>query len=196
MIHLDTSALVAAFAGSPAALRRLRELIAEGERPGVSTMVLHEWWRGPRTRQELADQEAFLPSADAFPFGRREAEIAAGIYRELKGSRARSVDIAIAACAIAQNVALWTLNPRDFADIPGPGFDVGPQLLAIQAWPPIATDMPHRTNGTIARGPAFRTNKSTTAAPSIVHAIIALPMMRVGGTASSSPPVTCIAPVK
>ena len=119
MIHLDTSALVAAFAGSPAALRRLHQLIADGERPGISTMVLYEWWRGPRTRQELADQEAFLPSAEAFPFGRREAEIAAGIYRELKRPRSRSSDVVIASCAIAQNAALWTLNPRDFADIPG-----------------------------------------------------------------------------
>jgi predicted nucleic acid-binding protein len=119
MIHLDTSAMVAAFAGSSAALRRLRELIADGERPGICTMVLSEWWRAPRTRQELADQEAFLPSADAFAFGRREAEIAADIYRELKRPRTRSSDIAIASCAIAQNAALWTLNPRDFADIPG-----------------------------------------------------------------------------
>jgi predicted nucleic acid-binding protein len=119
MIHLDTSALVAAFAGSPATLRRLRELIADGERPGVSTLVLYEWWRGPRTRQELADQEAFLPSAEAFPFGRREAEIAAGLYRDLTRRRTRSWDIAIASCAIAHNAALWTLNPRDFADIPG-----------------------------------------------------------------------------
>jgi len=119
MIHLDTSAMVAAFAGSSTALRRLRDLIADGERPGISTIVLYEWWRGPRTRHELANQEAFLPAAEAFPFGRREAEIAAGIHRELTRPRGRSSDIAIAACAIAQNAALWTLNPRDFADIPG-----------------------------------------------------------------------------
>jgi len=119
MIHLDTSALVAAFAGSSTALQRLRELIADGERPGMSTLVLYEWWRGPRTPQELADQEAMLPSAQAFPFGSREADIAASLHRELARRRRRSLDIAIAACAIAQNAALWTLNPRDFADVPG-----------------------------------------------------------------------------
>lgn len=119
MIHLDTSAMVAALAGSSAECRRLRELIVDGERPGISTIVLYEWWRGPRTRQELADQEAFLPAAEAFPFGRWEAEIAARLYREIARPHRRSHDIAIAACAIAQNAALWTLNPRDFADIPG-----------------------------------------------------------------------------
>ena len=29
------------------------------------------------------------------------------------------MDLAIAACAIAREVPLWTLNRKDFADIPG-----------------------------------------------------------------------------
>jgi predicted nucleic acid-binding protein len=28
------------------------------------------------------------------------------------------MDLAIAACALAHDAALWTLNPNDFADIP------------------------------------------------------------------------------
>ena len=31
----------------------------------------------------------------------------------------REIDIAIAACAIRHEAALWTLNTADFADIPG-----------------------------------------------------------------------------
>jgi predicted nucleic acid-binding protein len=74
---------------------------------------------GPRTPEDLQDQEAFFPAASAATFGRREAEIAADLCRRTRRTRSREADIAIAACAIAQNAALWTLNPRDFADIPG-----------------------------------------------------------------------------
>ena len=119
MIHVDTSALVSALTGPRTAGPALRQFFADGERLGISTVVLYEWWRVPRTRQELEDQEAFFPSTRAFPFGWNEAAIAAEIHRQLKPTRKRGNDIAIAACAIAQNAALWTLNPRDFADIPG-----------------------------------------------------------------------------
>jgi len=118
VIHVDTSALVGALTARRSAGPALRRLLADGERLGVSAIVLYEWWRGPRTSEELDDQEAFFPSSQAFPFGRNEAAIAATIHRRLKTTRNRSNDIAIAACAIAQNAALWTLNPRDFADIP------------------------------------------------------------------------------
>jgi predicted nucleic acid-binding protein len=32
--------------------------------------------------------------------------------------RGREIDLAIAATAIVHDAALWTLNPRDFADVP------------------------------------------------------------------------------
>ncbi|MGH9409863.1 MAG: type II toxin-antitoxin system VapC family toxin, partial [Vicinamibacterales bacterium] len=97
----------------------LRAWLDEGVRLGLSTLVLYEWRRGPRTREELADQETLFPSAAAVAFSVREAEIAADIYRRLGRPRPREIDIAIAACAFAQDAALWTLNPRDFRDIPG-----------------------------------------------------------------------------
>jgi len=119
VIHLDTSALVAALTGPRPAAPVLRDWIRDGERLGLSSLVLYEWWRGPRTPEELRDQETLLPTAAAVPFRTREAEIAAAIYRRLKRPRHREVDIVIAACAIANGAALWTLNPRDFRDIPG-----------------------------------------------------------------------------
>jgi predicted nucleic acid-binding protein len=84
----------------------------------VSTLVLYEWRRGPRTGDELTDQERLMPSAHARPFGESEAAAAAGMYRSLKRTRGRDMDIAIAACAVTHGARLWTLNPDDFRDLP------------------------------------------------------------------------------
>lgn len=119
MIHLDTSALIASLSGRRAAASHLRELIRDGIRLGVSTLVLYEWWRGPRTEQELAYQEALFPRTSAFQFGVQEAALAADLYRRLGRARGREIDLAIAACAIVHDAALWTLNPEDFKDVPG-----------------------------------------------------------------------------
>lgn len=119
MIHLDTSALIAALSGPRSRAATLRQFVSDGERLGVSSLVLYEWWRGPRTDDELDAQEALLPARSACQFGVAEAALAARIYRRLKQPRHREIDVTIAACAIIQQAALWTLNPRDFADIPG-----------------------------------------------------------------------------
>jgi predicted nucleic acid-binding protein len=119
MIHLDTSALIGALTGARIEARVLRQFIADGERLAVSSIVLYEWWRGPRTKDELEVQEVLLPSRTAAPFGTAEAALAAEIYIRLGRPRRREIDIAVAACAIAQGAALWTLNPHDFAGIPG-----------------------------------------------------------------------------
>ena len=118
MIHLDTSALVGALSGNPGCA--CHESAAERSlRLGVSTLVLFEWWRGPRLEGELAYQELLFPREEAVPFGTREALLAADIYRRLGRPRQRSIDIAIAACALAQEASLSTLNTTDFKDIPG-----------------------------------------------------------------------------
>jgi predicted nucleic acid-binding protein len=119
MIHLDTSVLVAALTGRRTAAAALRQRVRDGLRLGLCTIVLYEWWRGPRTEEELQDQEALFPARAAVPFDAREAAIAATVYGRLKHRRRRELDIAIAACAIAQGASLWTLNPRDYEDIPG-----------------------------------------------------------------------------
>jgi predicted nucleic acid-binding protein len=98
--------------------------------PGSGSMSCTNGWRGPRTDAELHDQEALFPEAAAFEFGAAEAAVAAKLYRQVRNPpsprgfgvaspRGRSIDLAIAACAIVQNAALWTLNPQDFKDIPG-----------------------------------------------------------------------------
>lgn len=118
MIHLDTSVLVDALTGPKRSQQRLRMLIEDGDRLFVSSLVLFEFRRGPRTRDELDDQEALFPSADSIAFGSTEALLAAELYRSVKRARGREIDIVIAACALVHNAQIWTLNPTDFKDIP------------------------------------------------------------------------------
>jgi predicted nucleic acid-binding protein len=118
LILLDTSVLVGAFTGTRHWEPALTGTIERGERLSLCAPVLYEWRRGPRTEPELAAQEGLFPSDSAWPFGPTEAHLAADLYRRLRRSRQRHVDFAIAACALSRGAALWTLNPRDFADIP------------------------------------------------------------------------------
>ena len=118
MIHLDTCVLVDALTGPRRSAAALRALIERGERVSLSSLVLFEWLRGPRRADELRVQEALFPSGEAGPFGPAEAALAADLYRQVRRPRGRELDLAIAASAILQDAALWTLNPRDFADIP------------------------------------------------------------------------------
>jgi predicted nucleic acid-binding protein len=118
-IHLDTSFLVHALTGRFVGLDSFEQAVGRGDRLRLSTLVLFEWLRGPRTEEELLLQERFAPAADAISLGVAEARTAAKVYRALSRARRRDVDIAIAACAIEHDAALWTLNPQDFKDIPG-----------------------------------------------------------------------------
>jgi predicted nucleic acid-binding protein len=97
----------------------MRELIADGQRLVLPTLVLYEWWRGPRLEAELTAQEALFPAAKALTFGGAEAHLAAGLYQQVARPRGRELDLAIAACALGAGAGLWTLNPDDFVDIPG-----------------------------------------------------------------------------
>jgi predicted nucleic acid-binding protein len=119
MILLDTSVLVDCLAGLKHSAPMLRAALASAERVAVPTLVLYEWLRGPRRKEELAAQEGLFSSELSIPFGAAEAALSATLYRRLRKPRGREVDIAIAACAIHYNAALWTLNVADFADIPG-----------------------------------------------------------------------------
>ena len=58
-------------------------------------------------------------AAEAVPFGPREAALAAGLYRTVPRARQRERDLGVAACALASGAGLWTLNARDFRDVPG-----------------------------------------------------------------------------
>ena len=65
IVHLDTCVLVDALTGPRRLLSRLERTIAAGHVIATSTLVLYEWVRGPRTQDELEDQEALLPAKNA-----------------------------------------------------------------------------------------------------------------------------------
>jgi predicted nucleic acid-binding protein len=118
VILLDTSVLIDALTGPKKSAAELRDAIERGERLLVPTLVLYEWLRGPRRPEELAAQEALFPRESAVSFAAQESVLAAAIYRRIRKARGREIDLAIAACALARNSRLWTLNLSDFEDIP------------------------------------------------------------------------------
>jgi predicted nucleic acid-binding protein len=118
-VHLDTSALIGSLTGRRRSLDTLMALSAEGHRLAISSLVLYEWRRGPRTNEELDAQEALLPAETTVTFGVAEAALAATLYRQVRRPRGREIDLAIAASALANGAAILTLNPEDFRDVPG-----------------------------------------------------------------------------
>lgn len=119
MILVDTSALIDSLTGPKRSASRLRSFIDQGDRLALPSLVLYEWWRGPRTEEDLRVQDALFPTDQALPFGVTEARIAARLYAQVGHPRGRELDLAIAACALARGARLWTLNVEDFDDIPG-----------------------------------------------------------------------------
>jgi predicted nucleic acid-binding protein len=119
MIVVDTSVIIDSLSGPKRSASALRSAVERGERLLMPSLVLYEWLRGPRLEEELIAQEALFPSNSAVPFGAPEALVSARLYRSVRRPRGRELDLAIAACAVVREAALWTLNAADFRDIPG-----------------------------------------------------------------------------
>jgi len=117
IVHIDTSALVDALTGPRRSLDTLIGLVEAEHRIAISSPVLYEWLRGPRTRADLRTQEELLPTGKVVVFGATEAQLAARLYAAVVRPRGRDIDLAVAACALANGAALWTLNPKDFHDL-------------------------------------------------------------------------------
>jgi predicted nucleic acid-binding protein len=114
----DTSVLIDCFCGYRRSLATFERIVEAGNPVILTTIVLYEWLRGPRTAEELRDQEFFFPINSAIPFDIEDARLSAELYRLVKRARGREADLAIAACAIRREALLWTLNLKDFAEIP------------------------------------------------------------------------------
>ena len=73
-------------------------------------------WAPHASRAECARGD--LSREVAIPFGVEAAATAAALYTQVRRARGRELDLAVAACALTQDAALWTLNSQDFGDIP------------------------------------------------------------------------------
>jgi predicted nucleic acid-binding protein len=126
-IHLDTSVLVEILTRTRPLFAAYQTAVADGHRLRLSTITLYEWMRGPRVDLELTNRQRLFPDSDVVTFSVAEATRAARLYRDVARGRGREFDIAVAACAIEHDAAVWTLNQDDFKDIPDLQLYVAPK---------------------------------------------------------------------
>ena len=119
---LDTSTVIL--------LPRLADPDALPEGPMITAITLAELSVGPlvaRTDEERANRQAHLQQAEAdfdpIPFDDRSARafgrVATSLRRARRKPAARAYDALIAAIAIANDLPLYTVNPKDFTGIDG-----------------------------------------------------------------------------
>jgi tRNA(fMet)-specific endonuclease VapC len=118
---LDTSTLIL--------LGRVTNIATLPDEPLISSVTLAELSVGPlvaTTDEERAARQAHLQLAESdfqpLPFDDAAARAFGSVAASLRASErkpsARSYDAMIAAIAIANDLPLYTCNPRDFAGIP------------------------------------------------------------------------------
>jgi len=117
---LDTSTLIL--------LGRMQDTDRLPDEPHITAITLAELSVGPllaSTDDERAARQAHLQQAEAdfdpLPFdaaaARSFGRVAAGLHRAGRKPAARAYDAMIAAIAIANDLPLYTCNPKDFTGI-------------------------------------------------------------------------------
>lgn len=112
MIHLDTGFLVRALVPDSREDRKLREWLLADAPLGMSCIGWAEFLCGPVEPRhvELALEIVQEPE----PFGRRDAELAAGLFNRSGRRRGTLADCMIAATAMRVGGSLATANADDF----------------------------------------------------------------------------------
>ncbi len=118
---IDTSVAVAIREGEAAILRRA-ELLQSPALLSILSVVELEGGvpmapEGAAVRREILDE--MYETLDILPFFHSEAAAYRRIVEVCGFSRRLIVDRMIAATALANDLLLATLNPRDFRDVPG-----------------------------------------------------------------------------
>ncbi len=123
-VHLDTDFLVKAAATAGQERQQLIQLLEQEVPVGMSAIAWYEFSRGPRTPEQLAVAAFLIEEDDVVAFDAAAAVQAADTFRRAGSPRPRANDIAIGTLAARAGAELWTLNPIDFADVPG--LKIGP----------------------------------------------------------------------
>ena len=121
-ILLDTSVVIH--------LGRLAEPPPEQAEPAVSALTVAELEAGIATAADDRERALRMQRLDevlaelaVVPFDRPAAraygDVVAALRRAGRSERARTMDLLIAATAVAQGLALYTVNPNDFMGIDG-----------------------------------------------------------------------------
>lgn len=123
---LDTSVAVELVADVQRSVERVGELdgqfLSVISRVELEAGVFRSGEFDPVMRARL---DALVQRVEQLPFTGREVETYSSIIAAKRFSRRLVVDRMIAATAVANDLALATLNPRDFRDVPG---------LVIEDW--------------------------------------------------------------
>lgn len=120
---LDTSVAIALLDGDQAIFERRHDQADVAFLSVVSRLELipglyRDGLFQPRHAEHLA---AFLDEVELLPFTSNEVDAYSAIIASRGFSRRLVVDRMVAATALANDLTLATLNPRDFCDIPGLG---------------------------------------------------------------------------
>ena len=126
-VLLDTSVAIALLDGAPSVIERRRD---EDEPAFLSMISWVELIPGVYSDKKLNRGRgeflaAFLEQVEVLPFAEPEVDAYERIIAANGYSRRLVVDRMIAATALANDLSLATLNPRDVRNIPG---------LAVEDW--------------------------------------------------------------
>lgn len=122
---VDTDWMIDYLAGEPAARNLIASLLSDSIAISIITFIeIYEGIkRSPTRRQDERAFRTFLQGVDVFPVNRtvarRAAKVRAGLRLQGRSVRRRSLDLLIAATALAYNLTLVTRNMDDYGDIPG-----------------------------------------------------------------------------
>jgi tRNA(fMet)-specific endonuclease VapC len=120
-ILFDTSVAIALLDAAPAILERKRDETDAAFLSIVSQVELVPGvYPGGQLNRDHAERlSAFLDEVEVLPFTSHEVDAYAGIIAAKGFSRRLVIDRMIAATALANDLSLATLNPRDFRSIAG-----------------------------------------------------------------------------
>ena len=122
MIHLDTSFLIRALVPDSGEDRKLREWLRSDEALGMSAIAWTEFLCGPIDARHVELAREIVPEPE--PFGRRDAELAAGLFNRSGRRRGTLSDCMIAASAMRVGGSLATANAEDFSRFVSDGLHI------------------------------------------------------------------------
>lgn len=122
---LDTTFVIDVLRGEPAAIRKLNELLAEGEAPVIAAPTVFELFSGlERLRKSAAERERIrrvLAQHAAWPLDERSAEAGGEVDGQLvaRGLKIDPLDAMIAGIALTRHDAVLTRDVEHFRRVPG-----------------------------------------------------------------------------